>query len=149
MKLIFAGAFQQKWDFTSRNLVEVSFFFKSFLLFIQFFLFSDITAHETGSNKQTASKSCALSLVRQLFHLGVIEPFSGTLKKNKEAEQLKPYPVALAPELETQLMDTLHSLQISPIPIVSSQFVCPHWCALGPQNIVNIVITRGKYVHVH
>lgn len=42
-----------------------------------------ITARETGSNKQTASKSCALSLVRQLFHLGVIEAFTGTLKAHK------------------------------------------------------------------
>jgi len=56
--------------------------------------------------------------VRQLFHLGVIEPFSGTLKKNKDAEQMKPYPVALAPELENQLMDTLTCLNINPIPIV-------------------------------
>lgn len=42
-----------------------------------------ITGRETGSNKQSVSKSCALSLVRQLFHLGVIEAFSGTLKTQK------------------------------------------------------------------
>ena len=36
-----------------------------------------IQARETASNKQMASKSCALSLVRQLFHFGVIEAFSG------------------------------------------------------------------------
>lgn len=40
----------------------------------------NITGRETGSNKQTASKSCALSLVRQMYHLGVIEAFSGTIK---------------------------------------------------------------------
>lgn len=40
----------------------------------------NIVGRETGSNKQTASRSCALSLVRQLFHLGVIEAFSGTIK---------------------------------------------------------------------
>lgn len=40
----------------------------------------NITGRESGSNKQSASKSCALSLVRQLFHLGVIEAYSGTLK---------------------------------------------------------------------
>lgn len=39
-----------------------------------------ISGRETASNKQSASKSCALSLVRQLFHLGVIEAFSGSLK---------------------------------------------------------------------
>lgn len=42
-----------------------------------------ITGRETGSNKQSASKSCALSLVRQLFHLGVIEAFTGSLKTAK------------------------------------------------------------------
>lgn len=37
-----------------------------------------IHGRDTGSNKQTASKSCALSIIRQLFHLGVIEAFAGT-----------------------------------------------------------------------
>jgi ATP-dependent RNA helicase A len=90
-----------------------------------YFFGVDITAHETGSNKQTASKSCALSLVRQLFHLGVIEPYSGTLKKNKESEQMKPYPVALAPELESQLWDTLKCLEVTPIPIVRFTPIAP------------------------
>ena len=40
-----------------------------------------ISAREAGSNKQSASKSCALSLVRQLFHLGVIQAYKGSLKK--------------------------------------------------------------------
>ena len=43
----------------------------------------NITAREAGSNKQSASKSCALSLVRQLYHLKVIEAFTGTYKRNK------------------------------------------------------------------
>lgn len=43
-----------------------------------------ITGRETGSNKQTASKSCALSIIRQMYHLGVIEAFSGTIR-------VKPY----------------------------------------------------------
>lgn len=42
-----------------------------------------ITGRETGSNKQSASKSCALSLVRQLYHLGVIQAYSGTLKTKR------------------------------------------------------------------
>lgn len=49
-----------------------------------------VSARESGSNKQSASKSCALSLVRQLFHLGVIEAFSGTLKQKRDDEGLKP-----------------------------------------------------------
>lgn len=77
----------------------------------------DVTGRETGSNKQTASKSCALSIVRQLYHLGVIEAFSGTLKKNKDAEQIKPYPVKISPELESQIHDLLRSLEIKPIEV--------------------------------
>ncbi|XP_011877491.1 PREDICTED: dosage compensation regulator [Vollenhovia emeryi] len=76
-----------------------------------------ITGRETGSNKQTASKSCALSIVRQLYHLGVIEAFSGTLKKNKDAQQMKPYPVKISPELESQIHDVLMSLDIKPIDV--------------------------------
>ena len=30
----------------------------------------NLSAREAGSNKQQASKACALSLVRQMFHLG-------------------------------------------------------------------------------
>jgi ATP-dependent RNA helicase A len=33
-----------------------------------------------------ASKSCALSLVRQLFHFKVIEAFTGAKKKKKDNE---------------------------------------------------------------
>jgi len=74
-----------------------------------------ISAREAGSNKQTASKSCALSLVRQLFHLGVIEAFSGTLKKNKEVEDLPPYDVAIAPEISTQLNDCLKAMEYTAV----------------------------------
>jgi len=58
-----------------------------------------------------------LSIVRQLYHLGVIEAFSGTLKKNKDAEQMKPYPVKISPELENQIRDVLMSLDIKPIDV--------------------------------
>lgn len=39
-----------------------------------------ITGRESGSNKATASKSCALSLVRQMFHLGAIDAYSGSIR---------------------------------------------------------------------
>jgi len=74
-----------------------------------------VTARETGSNKKSASKSCALSLVRQLFHLKVIEPFSGTLKKKKD-EELKPYPVKLAPELVNSIDEVI---QVLDLPVVN------------------------------
>ena len=75
----------------------------------------NIVAREAGSNKQTASKSCALSLVRQLFHLGVIEAFSGTLKKNKEVEDLPPYDVTLPPEVVTQIDDAIKAMEYYPV----------------------------------
>ncbi|XP_016984597.1 dosage compensation regulator isoform X2 [Drosophila rhopaloa] len=74
-----------------------------------------VTARETGSNKKSASKSCALSLVRQLFHLKVIEPFSGTLKKKKD-EELKPYPVKLPPELINNIDEVI---QVLDLPVVN------------------------------
>lgn len=46
-----------------------------------------IHARETGSTKQIASKSCALALVRQLYHLNVIEVFTGE-KKKKQIEKV-------------------------------------------------------------
>jgi ATP-dependent RNA helicase A len=75
-----------------------------------------ITARESASNKQTASKSCALSLVRQLFHLGIIEPFSGTLKKDKVMDKMKPYDVRISPEVNDELNEVLNgkfSLQLA------------------------------------
>lgn len=96
-------------DHTRSFVAEMSFYVKQ--------LGRTIMGRETGSNKQTASKSCALSLVRQLFHLGVIEAFSGTLKKNKESEQMKPYEVILSSDLEKQVYAVLEDLQIKPIPI--------------------------------
>lgn len=48
---------------------------------LNIFIFSAISAREHGSNKQMASKSCALSLVRQLYHLQVIEAYTGVTKK--------------------------------------------------------------------
>jgi hypothetical protein len=56
---------------------------------ILFFCSSEIHAREQGSNKQSASKSCALSLVRQLFHLGAIEAYTGIKKKKDSAEVRK------------------------------------------------------------
>lgn len=53
-------------------MAEMSFYVKE--------LKRNITGRETGSNKQSASKSCALSLVRQMFHLGVIGAFSGSIR---------------------------------------------------------------------
>jgi len=70
-----------------------------------------VTARETGSNKKSASKSCALSLVRQLFHLKVIEAFNGTLKKKKD-EDLKPYPVKIEERHVNSLDEVIKALDL-------------------------------------
>ena len=77
----------------------------------------NITGRETGSNKQSASKSCALSLIRQLFHLGVIEAFSGTLKKAKVEDKIPPYPVRVDPMLINRAREALAYLNINPVQI--------------------------------
>ncbi|GBP27711.1 Dosage compensation regulator [Eumeta japonica] len=104
-----------------------------------------ITGRETASNKQTASKSCALSLVRQLYHLGVIEAYSGTLKKDRSAEGImKPYPVAISPELEHQLEDTLKELNITPVEIQQQEEQEGH-SSLPPQTLLQVdVIQRMR-----
>ena len=53
--------------------------------------------------------------MRQLFHLGVIEAFTGTLKKER-SEEMPPYPVAISPELNTQLDQLLDKLGLKPPP---------------------------------
>lgn len=79
-----------------------------------------IYGRDTGSNKQSASKSCALSIVRQLYHLGVIEAFSGTLKKNKAGNDMPPYEVKISPELGLQIKDCLKELNIQPLEVPST-----------------------------
>lgn len=55
---------------------------------LSFSFFADVLAREHGSNKQVASKSCALSLVRQLYHMSVIESYTGQ-KKKKDADKVR------------------------------------------------------------
>lgn len=72
-----------------------------------------VTGRETGSNKASASKSCALSIIRQLYHLGVIEAFSGTLKKEKSGQDMSPYKVQISPQLEAEIDDCLKDLNVN------------------------------------
>lgn len=92
---------------------------KSFVAEMSFYvkkLSRNISARETGSNKQSASKSCALSLVRQLYHFGVIEAYSGTMKA-RETDQIKPYDVNVSPELMSNVTDVLQSLNLPPVEV--------------------------------
>lgn len=84
----------------------------------------EISAREAGSNKQIASKSCALSLVRQLFHLNVITAFNGTLKRNPEKDLIRPFPVVVRPDIERQLNEAVRSLNLSvAIPVSPRSFL--------------------------
>uniref|UniRef100_A0A8C4WL09 RNA helicase n=1 Tax=Gopherus evgoodei TaxID=1825980 RepID=A0A8C4WL09_9SAUR len=74
-----------------------------------------IFAREHGSNKKLAAQSCALSLVRQLYHLGVIEPYTGQTKK-KEGETVEPYEVVISPDLENQLNSIIQELSLEIMP---------------------------------
>ncbi|XP_028283812.1 ATP-dependent RNA helicase A-like isoform X2 [Parambassis ranga] len=71
-----------------------------------------ITAREHGSNKKLAAQSCALSLVRQLYHLGVVEAYSGVTKK-KEGETLEAFEVKVSPDLQQQLTSVVQELGVT------------------------------------
>ncbi|XP_064004158.1 ATP-dependent RNA helicase A isoform X2 [Pogoniulus pusillus] len=91
-----------------------------------------IFGREHGSNKKLAAQACALSLVRQLYHLGVIEPYSGQTKK--KGESMEPYDVLVSPELESQLQKTMRELSLETVPMPED-----------PSNPV--LINVGKLAH--
>uniref|UniRef100_A0A8C3TKT9 RNA helicase n=1 Tax=Catharus ustulatus TaxID=91951 RepID=A0A8C3TKT9_CATUS len=91
-----------------------------------------IFSREHGSNKKLAAQSCALSLVRQLYHLGVIEPYAGQTKK--KGESLEPYEVSLSPDLENNLQKTIRELSLEIVPLPED-----------PSNPV--LINVGKLAH--
>ncbi|NXA49059.1 DHX9 helicase, partial [Nothocercus julius] len=92
-----------------------------------------IFGREHGSNKKLAAQSCALSLIRQLYHLGVIEPYSGQTKK-KEGESVEPYEVSISSELENQLQNIVRELSLEIVPLPED-----------PRNPV--LINIGKLAH--
>ncbi|XP_060872355.1 dosage compensation regulator [Metopolophium dirhodum] len=96
---------------------KYSFMGKSFVAEMSIYvakLGRNVTAHESGSNKQSASKSCALSLIRQLYHLGVIEAFSGSLKKTI-LNIVEPYEVNVDPLILNKVYNILQELNIEPV----------------------------------
>ena len=50
-------------------------------------------------------QACALSLVRQLFHLGAIEAFTGTLARKKDLDSMPPYEVGINPALRDRIIE--------------------------------------------
>nr|XP_045372528.1 ATP-dependent RNA helicase A [Camelus bactrianus] len=105
-----------------------------------------IFAREHGSNKKLAAQSCALSLVRQLYHLGVIEAYSGLTKK-KEGETVEPYQVNLSQDLEHQLQNIIQelNLEIAPppddpsVPVVLNLGKLAHFEPSQRQNQMGVV----------
>ncbi|NXG85533.1 DHX9 helicase, partial [Stercorarius parasiticus] len=91
-----------------------------------------IFGREHGSNKKLAAQSCALSLVRQLYHLGVIEPYSGQTKK--KGESVEPFEVSLSSDLENRLQNIVQELSLEIVPLPED-----------PSNPV--VINVGKLAH--
>ncbi|XP_049290301.1 dosage compensation regulator isoform X1 [Anopheles funestus] len=79
-----------------------------------------ITGRESGSNKHSASKSCALSLIRQLYHLGVIEAYTGSLKSATTSEQIAAYPVKISHQLAKRVHECLMELEIQPVKVNTS-----------------------------
>jgi len=69
-----------------------------------------LRAREAGSNKKTAGASAALSIVRQLFHLGVIEAFTGVTTVKKSETEFDPIEGQLVPELSEELRQTIKEL---------------------------------------
>ena len=62
-----------------------------------------IFAREHGSNKKVSSSAAALSLVRQLYHLNVIEAFTGQTTVKKSETEFEPIKGRLDPEISAEL----------------------------------------------
>ncbi|KAK8730386.1 hypothetical protein OTU49_007985 [Cherax quadricarinatus] len=87
----------------------------------------EIRGEKHGPNKRAASRNCCLSIVQQLYELNLLEPFS----KKLIDFHLRPYQVALSPEL-TAMMDSV-------IQITGIQPVQPNNDPSQPNNLVTDV----------
>ncbi|XP_076801583.1 ATP-dependent RNA helicase A-like isoform X1 [Clavelina lepadiformis] len=92
-------------------------------------------AREHGSNKKNASQSCALSMIRQLFHLGVVEAYSGISKK-KVIDEVEPFPVTVSPDFENRLSALLQKLKLN---VVQAPQACPNPVSLVPPKANTVV----------
>ncbi|TNN30309.1 ATP-dependent RNA helicase A [Liparis tanakae] len=81
-----------------------------------------VTAREHGSTKKLAAQSCSLSLVRQLFHLQVLEAFSGPPRRG-EGQPLEVFEVQVPADLQQQLVGVVQALGVlvPPAPADPSQ----------------------------
>ncbi|VDK61767.1 unnamed protein product, partial [Anisakis simplex] len=74
----------------------------------------EFSSYAQGSSKKVAEASCALSLIRQLYHNGFIGAFSGDRKK-KTADQLDEIPVNVNEDLSNQIAAYLNEMNISEV----------------------------------
>uniref|UniRef100_F1KQM1 RNA helicase n=1 Tax=Ascaris suum TaxID=6253 RepID=F1KQM1_ASCSU len=72
------------------------------------------TAHAQGSSKKVAESSCALSLIRQLYHSGIIGPYTGDRKK-KTPDTLDDLTVIVSDQLSTRIGQYLADLGVSEV----------------------------------
>lgn len=78
----------------------------------------EIYAREKGWTKALASKSCALSIVRQLYEMKFIGPSGTTVGTKKNQVETKPFPVILRDELEKELNKTIMEFRLLPSIVV-------------------------------
>uniref|UniRef100_A0A8C7IKR5 RNA helicase n=1 Tax=Oncorhynchus kisutch TaxID=8019 RepID=A0A8C7IKR5_ONCKI len=107
---------------------------RSFIAEMQLFVIQlgrKIFTREHGSNKKLAAQSSALSIVRQLYHLGVIEPYTGMTKK-KEGEILEAFEVNVVDDLQHQLKSIAQELV--------KHFACPP----PPDPSTPVSLVQGK-----
>ncbi|GAB6022002.1 hypothetical protein CHUAL_006154 [Chamberlinius hualienensis] len=103
----------------------------------------NLYARESGSNKQMASKSCALSLVRQMYHLKVFEAYTGLTKK-KITEILEPIEVILRPDIKAELDKFLQEFEVE-VPEVTLETDKPT-CLLVQKKVVDVDLS-GSFSH--
>lgn len=76
----------------------------------------NVNGSGTASNKKLAAQDCALGLVRQLFHMNVIEMAEvGQVQPKKQKMDDYPYEVCLQPDVMQNLQDVLNSERIQPV----------------------------------
>ncbi|XP_025017864.1 dosage compensation regulator-like isoform X2 [Tetranychus urticae] len=75
-------------------------------------------ARENASNKQLASRACALSLMRQLYHYGVIEAYNATGEsKKKTATKVDTYAFTFPQELLDEMNEVIAENGLKRIPV--------------------------------
>ncbi|XP_054157981.1 ATP-dependent RNA helicase A protein-like [Oppia nitens] len=97
-----------------------------------------VTARDTGSNKQLASRACALSIMRQLFHYGIIGEFKITQSKRNKQSMVDSYSIDIPIELLEKLRKTLKDLNVIPVGI------CDHRTTNGTPETYSILIEEPK-----